>query len=199
MTLDTKTNATARLVPTLAKFVVKERLQGMAITQLGGQPFICGGETPTAPFQTQSCDLYSATTGWTVAGNLPYTVAFAAMTSLNGVPYIFGGMTSQNADVTNRVLKYNSVAKTWTDVAPMPVPLVYHSAVNVSSDVAMVCGGQTVWDPNQPRSAKCYLYISTINLWTEMGTQQFATPRTVSQMAIFDSWADAGNEDLKLK
>ena len=131
ITLDTTSNITAKLVPTMKAFNVTKKVSGVAVTQIGGQPFVCGGTLDPAsngyangPL-TAVCELYVATTGWTLGGALPYPVTGAAMTNLQSTAFIFGGQTDAVANTTtNRVLKYNVAGKNWTDVAPMPVPLM---------------------------------------------------------------------------
>ena len=55
-----------------------------------------------------------------MAGNLPHNVT--AIISLNVVPYMFSGFNVNMGAATNRVMKYDVMAKTWAD-ALVPIQI----------------------------------------------------------------------------
>ncbi len=83
--------------------------------------------------------------------------------------YLFGGFRTEDIRTTARAHKFDSATGTWSEIAPVPVPLTH--AGNTSDGRYMYLAGGMVGDwlgANTPVSRKVYRYDAQTNTWSNM-------------------------------
>jgi len=134
---------------------------------------VCGGAG------TNACWLYTVgANAWTSFASLPMTELYNfAMVTLDGRPYVFGGVNS--TQTFNTVYTFD--ANMWTARTPMRVALHAHSAVALGTDTALVCGGTT--SGGSSVQSACYSYAALKDVWTSAA--QLNTARAGHGMCVY--------------
>jgi hypothetical protein len=100
---------------------------------------------------------------------LPIAVSQFAMTTLNNLPYTFGGKGGDSKTTVEQVPKYDNVymfsfdINEWLDRARIPVYMVQHAVVAVDDDTALMCGGYNQLTLSPYRM--CFMYKASTNGW----------------------------------
>jgi len=153
---NTATNSTTTL-PSM-----NQDLQHYAMAALtSGNIVLCGGQLDSNAF-VSDCNMFDVTKAtWTASTALPATVAYHAMVSLNGRPFVLGGYSGLGGTPYNNV--YSLDGTTWTARKSMPIGLFDHAAVALDANSILVCGGFAL--PHTVLGA-CNTYDATADAWT---------------------------------
>jgi hypothetical protein len=131
-----------------------------------GNVLVCGGHNGTAYFAT--CEIYTPSTNlWATFPSLSTATSYFTLVTLNEHPYILGGLV-RGVGAVNTVFTFlNGV---WTDrsVAPIPIAIYEHAAIQFLPTTALVCGGRTTNTSTSVQSA-CFTFSAPANHWTPMG------------------------------
>jgi uncharacterized delta-60 repeat protein len=120
-------------------------------------------ETPPPPTPTPS----PGTCAWTEAPGIPSPTSRAALTSLNGNLYCFGGDS-------DGLTSYKFDGTTWTSIAPLPVTMFSAAAVNDGTNIYVL--------GNSGSSGAVYRYNPGSNSYTTLAP--YSTP-TADHAAVY--------------
>jgi hypothetical protein len=97
--------------------------------------------------------------------SLPIAVTAFAMTTLNNMPYTFGGVGGywQSGGEQN-VYMFSFDINKWLNRARIPVPTANQAAVALDDDTALMCGGDNALTGSAYRV--CFIYAASTNAWT---------------------------------
>jgi N-acetylneuraminic acid mutarotase len=141
---------------------------------LSGLVLIACDRTPTAPDGAEADrlsdrELAALSNAWITRANLPRVERFRLTTAVvpnaagQSLLYAIGGSTATGGSLSN-VQAYNVATNTWSDRAPLPLPLYSTNGAGVIKGKIYVSGGIA---SNRNYRAELFEYDPETDIWTE--------------------------------
>jgi N-acetylneuraminic acid mutarotase len=143
---------------------------GLHAATIGNRIYVAGGYyvlTPQAAIPTNALWAYDTTTNaWdTSLAPMPAALATAAMASVRGKLYIFGG-DNGDSDSNNTTYEYNPATNAWTQKADMPTARENNVAVTFQDKIYVVGGLRVTPQGVGPSLKTVEVYDPVANTWT---------------------------------
>ncbi len=145
--------------------------QGAGATVFNNEIVVCGGASTSnkdAPLLS-SCEKYNTDADqWTQMTSLPIAISSLAMATISNRLYVFGGFTGDTSPCSGSSAVYVYFNDRWNVRQQIPTPIYSHTAITISNDSALICGGTGI-ENGQCTNAMmgCYLYNVSSNDWTQ--------------------------------
>mmetsp|Transcript_18837 Transcript_18837/g.29947 ORF Transcript_18837/g.29947 Transcript_18837/m.29947 type:complete len:433 (-) Transcript_18837:21-1319(-) len=137
-------------------------------------------------------ELYRGSGQWAVKKSLPYLASDVATTDCGGKIYIVGGLEQSGTTVSNRVMEYDPIFETYTNLTSLPNPRYRHGVACISGASAgdyklFVVGGfnSTARGNSGQPEADVFEYNSATQIWQI--TSRLIVPRGDHAIAQMNS------------